>query len=94
MANPKESEENRFFLSLGLLLSSLCLAVLYFSEIRQYEPCELCWYQRIVMYPFVIILGIAYIKKDYQIAFYSMILSAIGRLYFFIPLFDTKVNFY
>ena len=51
---------------------------LYFSEIRQYEPCELCWYQRIVMYPFVIILGIAYIKKDYQISFYSMVLSAIG----------------
>lgn len=51
---------------------------LYFSEIRLYEPCELCWYQRIVMYPFVVILGIATIIKDYRIAFYTMILSVIG----------------
>src|SRR4051812_26947713 len=51
---------------------------LYFSEIRQYEPCELCWYQRIVMYPFVIILGIANVKKDYSISLYSMVLSIIG----------------
>ncbi|WP_141433074.1 disulfide oxidoreductase [Bacillus sp. 03113] len=51
---------------------------LYFSEIRHFEPCELCWYQRILMYPFVLILGIAVIKKDYKIALYSMILSFIG----------------
>ncbi|AIE59196.1 disulfide oxidoreductase [Bacillus methanolicus] len=51
---------------------------LYFSEILQFEPCELCWYQRILMYPLVIILGIAVIKKDYRIAFYSMIMSGIG----------------
>ncbi|MEG0381222.1 MAG: disulfide bond formation protein B, partial [Kurthia sp.] len=29
------------------------LGSLYFSEIRGYEPCELCWYQRIIMYPIV-----------------------------------------
>ncbi|WP_110928912.1 disulfide oxidoreductase [Bacillus massiliglaciei] len=51
---------------------------LYFSEIRHYEPCVLCWFQRIVMYPFTIILGIAIIRKDYWISFYTMILSAIG----------------
>ena len=51
---------------------------LYFSEIRQYEPCELCWYQRILMYPLAIILGIAVVKKDNRISFYSMVLSAIG----------------
>lgn len=53
---------------------------LYFSEIRQYEPCELCWYQRILMYPFSLILGIAVVLKDYRIAFYTMILSALGIL--------------
>jgi len=51
---------------------------LYFSEIRQYEPCELCWYQRILMYPMVVILGIATVKNDYKISLYSMFLSAIG----------------
>lgn len=53
---------------------------LYFSEIRQYEPCLLCWYQRILMYPFTLILGIAVVRKDYRITLYSMAMSAIGIL--------------
>lgn len=31
---------------------------LYFSEIAGFLPCELCWYQRILMYPLVVILGV------------------------------------
>lgn len=53
---------------------------LFFSEIQKFEPCELCWYQRILMYPMVIILGIAVVKKDERISFYTMILSVIGAL--------------
>ncbi|MCA1061858.1 disulfide oxidoreductase [Rossellomorea sp. AcN35-11] len=53
---------------------------LYFSEIMKYEPCELCWYQRILMYPMVILLGVAYVRKDFQAALYSGILSGIGLL--------------
>ncbi|PFA69490.1 disulfide bond formation protein B [Bacillus sp. AFS015802] len=53
---------------------------LYFSEIMKYEPCELCWYQRILMYPMVILLGTAYVRKDFQAALYSAILSGIGIL--------------
>lgn len=30
------------------------LGSLYFSEIMKFEPCVLCWYQRIFMYPFVL----------------------------------------
>ncbi|KQL33213.1 MULTISPECIES: disulfide oxidoreductase [Bacillaceae] len=51
---------------------------LYFSEIRGYEPCELCWYQRILMYPLVIILGVAYAQKNAKIALTSLIFSVIG----------------
>ncbi len=36
---------------------------LYFSEVRGYEPCTLCWYQRILMYPIVLITGIALIPE-------------------------------
>ena len=39
------------------------LGSLYFSEIMKFEPCVLCWYQRIFMYPFVLWLGIAVAKK-------------------------------
>ncbi|MGD7045161.1 disulfide oxidoreductase [Jeotgalibacillus proteolyticus] len=53
---------------------------LYFSEIRGYEPCELCWYQRIFMYPIVILLAAAIYRKDPKAAFYSACLSGIGGL--------------
>lgn len=32
---------------------------LYFSEVMGLHPCELCWIQRIGMYPLVVILGVA-----------------------------------
>ncbi|WP_332629291.1 disulfide oxidoreductase [Halalkalibacter flavus] len=54
------------------------LGSLYFSQVRMYEPCTLCWYQRIFMYPLVIILIIGIIKKDATVALYSAVLSLIG----------------
>jgi len=77
MKNQKDGRESLLFFEWAASVIAM-FGSLYFSEIRQFEPCELCWYQRIVMYPFVIILGIAYIRKDYQIAFYSMIFSGLG----------------
>lgn len=74
-----DKRENLLFLAFAAALIAM-FGSLYFSEIRQYEPCELCWYQRIVMYPFVVLLGIATVRKDYAIAFYTMILSAIGGM--------------
>jgi len=32
---------------------------LYFSEVAGLTPCALCWYQRILMYPLVVVLGVA-----------------------------------
>lgn len=32
---------------------------LYFSEVLGLVPCDLCWYQRILMYPLVVVLGVA-----------------------------------
>ena len=54
------------------------LGSLYFSEIRQYVPCDLCWIQRIFMYPLVIIIGVAYVQKNVRIAVTTMILAIIG----------------
>lgn len=54
------------------------LGSLYFSEIRGYEPCDLCWYQRILMYPLVLILGVAYVQRNPKIAITSLIFSVIG----------------
>lgn len=73
----KDSRENLLFVAFAASVLAM-FGSLYFSEIRQYEPCVLCWYQRILMYPFTVILGIAVVKRDFYITFYTMILSAIG----------------
>lgn len=54
------------------------LGSLYFSEIEGFIPCELCWYQRISMYPLVLILGIATFKNDLQVPRYVLPLSLLG----------------
>jgi disulfide bond formation protein DsbB len=36
---------------------------LYFSEVAGFTPCALCWYQRIAMYPFVVLLGVAALRR-------------------------------
>jgi len=53
---------------------------LYFSEFAHFEPCRLCWYQRIAMYPNVIILGIAAIRRDPGVRIYARALAIIGAV--------------
>ena len=40
------------------------LGSLYYSEHAGFVPCELCWYQRILMYPLVLVLGVALLRRD------------------------------
>ncbi len=48
----------RFALA-ALVATTATLGSLWFSEVAGFRPCELCWYQRIAMYPLVAVLGIA-----------------------------------
>lgn len=57
------------------------LGSLFYSEVIGYTPCDLCWIQRIFMYPLVVIYGVALIKKNFQLAFSGLILSGIGMLF-------------
>lgn len=56
------------------------LGSLYFSEVRGFEPCKLCWYQRILMYPIVLISLVAYIQKNARIAVTTAVFSCIGGM--------------
>jgi len=56
------------------------LGSLYFSEIRHFIPCTLCWYQRILMYPLSIILLVGIIRRDQGIAYYVLPFSSVGIL--------------
>lgn len=72
----KKLENSILFMWLVSLVATL--GSLYFSEIRDYYPCTLCWIQRIFMYPLVIILTVAYIQKNARIAVTSAVLACIG----------------
>ncbi|MHA7964790.1 disulfide oxidoreductase [Paenibacillus sp. CAU 1782] len=61
-----------------LVAVTATLGSLYFSEIRGFIPCELCWFQRILMYPLAIILGIAAFYEDDKIKRYVLPLSILG----------------
>ncbi len=56
------------------------LGSLYFSNIRNFPPCILCWYQRIFMYPLVLIIGVGIYKKDKNLPDYVLPLAGIGWL--------------
>lgn len=53
---------------------------LFYSLYAGFIPCELCWYQRIFMYPLAILFGLALIKKDNNIIDYTLALSSVGAL--------------
>lgn len=57
------------------------LGSLFFSEISQFIPCRLCWFQRIGMYPLAVILLIAAIRRDTRGgALYGLPLAAFGAI--------------
>jgi disulfide bond formation protein DsbB len=51
---------------------------LFFSEVAHFVPCELCWFQRIFMYPLAIVTLLAAIANDHRISRYLLPLPVIG----------------
>lgn len=83
---------NEYALYLAWIVSLIAtLGSLYFSEIKGYIPCELCWYQRIAMYPLSIILGIAAYENDNNMKKYVLPLSIIGGLISIFHYLEQKV---
>jgi len=57
------------------------LGSLFFSEVMNYAPCTLCWYQRVFMYPLVVLFGVGLVRKSKNIADYGIVLSIFGGLF-------------
>jgi disulfide bond formation protein DsbB len=51
---------------------------LYFSEIAHFVPCELCWYQRICMYPLSVTTLLAALLNDHRVARYLLVFPVVG----------------
>lgn len=62
-----------WIVALGATLGSL-----YFSEVADFAPCRLCWFQRIAMYPLSVILLVGAIRKDPDVRWYAAPLAVIG----------------
>jgi disulfide bond formation protein DsbB len=68
-------------LSLAAGVAAVCTAgSLYLSEVAEFQPCKLCWYQRFAMYPLVPILGLAAWKGFTRIRPYAFGLASIGSM--------------
>jgi disulfide bond formation protein DsbB len=70
--------ENELILYSLIVTTIATLGSLFFSEIAGYAPCKLCWLQRILMYPLVIILVVAYSKSDREVFSYALPLAGLG----------------
>ncbi len=72
-------KEYSLYLAWAISLLAM-LGSLYFSNVRGFPPCVLCWYQRICLYPLVVILGIGIFKRDKNVHRYVLPLSIIAML--------------
>jgi disulfide bond formation protein DsbB len=73
----------RFVEGYELWLAFLVTAIatggsLFFSEVAHFVPCELCWYQRICMYPLSIVSLLAALANDRRVARYLLPLPLVG----------------
>jgi disulfide bond formation protein DsbB len=51
---------------------------LWFSEAAHFPPCELCWYQRIAMYPLAVVLPMAAWRRDRGVRPYALAIAGVG----------------
>ncbi|MCU0841198.1 MAG: disulfide bond formation protein B [Thiobacillaceae bacterium] len=54
------------------------LAALFLGEVMGYTPCVLCWYQRICMFPLVLILAAGLFPYDPRVTRYALPLALAG----------------
>ena len=70
-------KENILYLALVQAIVAT-LGSIYFSEIAGFAPCILCWYQRICMYPLIVILTVGILEKNKNIYKYVLPFSLLG----------------
>ncbi|MFI8577735.1 disulfide oxidoreductase [Rossellomorea aquimaris] len=89
----KEANRSQYFLYGAWVVSIIAtLGSLYFSEIRGFIPCELCWFQRIFMYPLTLILGVATFQNDSGLRKIILPMSIVGGTISILHYLEQKVE--
>ena len=63
-----------------LIATLATLGALFISEVMGFAPCVLCWWQRIFMFPLVLILAVGLFPFDPKVVRYALPLALIGLL--------------
>ena len=63
-----------------LLVSISAMGSLFFSYVMEFAPCVLCWYQRIFLFPLVILLAVGLFPFDKSVVKYALPLAIAGWL--------------
>src|SRR5210317_2226238 len=63
-----------------LVVSVSATGSLFFSYVMEFAPCVLCWYQRIFLFPLVIILAVGLFPVDKSVVKYALPLAIAGWL--------------
>lgn len=73
------SVAGQYGVRLAFAVAATCmLGSLYFSEVANYVPCTMCWYQRIAMYPVAILLGVALVRRQRAVRSFVVPLVVVG----------------
>lgn len=74
--------ERFFALGGSMVVLGVIISTLVVSELIGYEPCELCWYQRIALYPQLVLFGLALIRPGRTVdALAVALLSLVGMIF-------------
>ncbi|MCZ7532499.1 MAG: disulfide bond formation protein B [Acidimicrobiia bacterium] len=76
--NPFEALRGLTLWFAGTVALAATLGSLYLSEIAHLIPCRYCWFQRIAMYPLVVILLMAAYRRDSMARLYAATIATIG----------------
>ncbi|UCD66504.1 MAG: disulfide bond formation protein B [Deltaproteobacteria bacterium] len=77
--NQKNTNWNILFIS-WIIVSISVLGSLFFSHVMEFAPCVLCWYQRIFLFPLVVILAVGLFPFDKSVVKYALPLAIAGWL--------------
>ncbi len=61
-----------------LIATASTLGALFLGEVMGYTPCVLCWYQRIAMFPLVLVLAAGLLPFDPRVVRYALPLAIAG----------------
>lgn len=63
-----------------VLVTVATLGSLFFSDVMGVPICSLCWYQRVAMYPLVLVLAVGLLPYDPRVLRYAAALAGAGWL--------------